>query len=129
MKDFCSLCGTAFQVRDDIFGLVARESELGKPIGSDIREGKKTLLVREALKNASDRQRSEILEVLGNPKATGSEIKKTIRLISDLGGVEKARRVAQGYVNKALPLLEALPSSDSRDMLYDWANYMIDRNY
>ena len=129
LKEFCSLCGTAFQVRDDILGLVGKEAELGKPVGSDIREGKKTLLVREALINASESQKAEILSVLGNSKATGSEIEKITRVIADLGGVEKARKIAQKYVNKALPKLDKLPSSSSRDLLCDWANYMIDRTY
>ena len=129
LKDFCSLCGTAFQVRDDILGLVGKESELGKPVGSDIREGKKTLLVREALINASENQKYEMLKVLGNPRASGEEIEKVTRLIADLGGVDKARKIAQEYVNRALPLLDVLPSSYSRELLYDWANYMVDRSY
>ena len=129
LKEFCSLCGIAFQVRDDILGLVGKESELGKPVGSDIREGKKTLLVREALTNANESQKAEILGVLGKSSATAQEIEKITRVIADLGGVEKARKIAQGYVNKALPKLDNLPSSLSRDLLYDWANYMIDRNY
>jgi geranylgeranyl diphosphate synthase, type I len=129
LKKFCSLCGTAFQVRDDILGLVGKESELGKPIGSDIREGKKTLLVMEALKNATESQKAEILTVLGNSRAAAKEIEKITRLITDLGGVDKARKIAQDFVNKALPQLDNLPPSSSRDLLHDWANYMIDRNY
>jgi geranylgeranyl diphosphate synthase, type I len=128
LKEFCSLCGTAFQVRDDILGLVGKEAELGKPVGSDIREGKKTLLVKEALTNANDSQKTKILSVLGNSKATGKEIKKITKIITELGGVEKARKLAQDCVNKAIPKLDTLPSSSSRDLLYDWANYMIDRN-
>jgi geranylgeranyl diphosphate synthase, type I len=129
LKEFCSLCGTAFQVRDDILGLIGKEAELGKPIGSDIREGKKTLLVREALINATESQKAAIVSVLGNSLATGPEIEEITKLIADLGGVEKARKIAQEYVGKALPKLDKLPSSSSKDMLYDWANYMIERSY
>ena len=39
------------------------------------------------------------------------------------------RKIAQQYVIKALPELDKIPPSSSRDLLYDWANYMIDRNY
>ena len=105
LKDFCSLCGTAFQIRDDILGLAGNEAELGKPIGSDIREGKKTLLIREALINADEAQKNEILMVLGNSKATISEIQKVIRLVMDLGGIEKARKIAEQFINRALPLI------------------------
>ena len=46
---FAALCGTAFQLHDDLLGLTANEAALGKPIGSDIREGKRTLLMYRAL--------------------------------------------------------------------------------
>ena len=129
LKDFCSLCGTAFQVRDDILGLVGNQKSLGKPIGSDIREGKKTLLVKEALRNANEAQNHAIRQVLGKQDATLAEIEKTTKLIVELGGVEKAHAVAMSYINKAIPKLDALPDSQYKDLLYEWANYMVDRDY
>ncbi|MEO1258453.1 MAG: polyprenyl synthetase family protein [Bacteroidota bacterium] len=129
LKEFCSLCGTAFQVRDDILGLIGKQNKLGKPVGSDIREGKKTLLVKEALSNASEEENKTIRATLGNSKATPSEIENTTQLIVKLGGVDKAHTVAKGYVDKALPLLDILPASNEKDLLIEWANYMIDRSY
>ncbi|MDR0507598.1 MAG: polyprenyl synthetase family protein [Dysgonamonadaceae bacterium] len=129
LKEFCSLAGVAFQVRDDILGLIGKEKELGKPVGSDIREGKKTLLVKEALNNANDAQKGMILNVLGNSKASESDIKHVTDLIVDLGGVEKAHKIAHDYIAKALPRLEILKPSKSRDLLFDWANFLIDRDY
>ena len=129
LKEFCSLCGTAFQVRDDILGLVGKSAELGKPVGSDIREGKKTLLVLEALRNANESQREIIFKGLGNAKATEAEINNTTQTIIDLGGVEKAHQVARNFVNRALPNLDKLRPSPSRELLSNWANYMIERNF
>ena len=129
LKDFCSLCGTAFQVRDDILGLVGNQKNLGKPIGSDIREGKKTLLVKEALRNANEAQNHAIRQILGKKDATAEEIQKTTQLIIDLGGVEKAHSIAMDYINRAVPKLDALPDSRYKDLLYEWANYMVDRDY
>jgi geranylgeranyl diphosphate synthase, type I len=129
LRKFCSLCGTAFQVRDDILGLTSKEAELGKPIGSDIREGKKTLLILEALAGATNSQKDEILSVLGNPQASSASIEKVIKLISDLGAIDKVRNIAQDYINRALPLLETLPPSRSRELLNDWASFMVERNY
>lgn len=128
LKQFCSLCGTAFQVVDDILGLVGSEAELGKPIGSDLREGKKTLLVREALRNANSVERATLLDVLGNRSATEEEIQQVTSMIVNLGGVEKARSVADSYVQAALPNLNRLPNTRSRDLLEEWAKFMIDRN-
>jgi geranylgeranyl diphosphate synthase type I len=129
LKEFCSLSGIAFQIRDDILGLIGNEKELGKPVGSDIREGKKTLLVKEAINNANDIQRKIIINTLGNVNVSESEIDQTIKLIVDLGGVEKAHKVAQDYINRAIPHLEKIKPSKSRDLLFDWANFLIDRNY
>ena len=53
VRSFTSNCGTAFQLQDDILGIVGNEADLGKPVGSDIREGKQTIIVHEALKKAS----------------------------------------------------------------------------
>jgi geranylgeranyl diphosphate synthase type I len=129
LKDFCSLCGTAFQVRDDILGLVGKQQKLGKPVGNDIREGKKTILVKHALSNASEAQSAAIRKVLGNQKATADEIQQTTQLIIDLGGADRAHEVAMDYVNRALPKLDLLPDSQYKELLYDWANYMIGRDY
>jgi len=129
LKEFCSLSGIAFQVRDDILGLIGKEAELGKPIGSDIREGKKTLLIKEAVSNANDSQRKIILNALGNSNASESDINQATRLIVSLGGVERAHKIAQDYIDRAIPHLEKLKPSKSRDLLFDWANFLIDRNY
>lgn len=129
LKEFCSLSGLAFQIKDDILGLIGKKAELGKPVGSDIREGKKTLLVKEAVSNANDHQKKIIFDVLGNSNASESDIHQTTKLIVNLGGVERAHKVAQNYITKALPHLDKLKPSKSRDLLNDWANFLIDRNY
>ena len=129
LKDFCSLCGTAFQVRDDILGLIGKKESLGKPVGSDIREGKKTLLVKEALSNASESESIAIKKTLGNAMASATDIENTTNLILKLGGLERAHSIARNYVNQAIPKLDVIPDSKYKDLLFDWANYMIDRNY
>jgi len=129
LKEFCSLCGTAFQVYDDILGLVGKQDSLGKPVGSDIREGKKTILIRESMKNASDKQKQTIKATLGNGNASEKEIVNVINLVKDLGGVERAEEICKQYVKKAQPNLNAIPDSKYKDLLFDWSNYMIDRSY
>ena len=63
VMQFAGKCGTAFQLQDDILGIVGDKASLGKPVGSDIREGKKTVIVHESLRHASDSQRDTILSV------------------------------------------------------------------
>ena len=77
LKDFATNCGIAFQLQDDILGITGDEKKLlGKPIGSDIREGKKTTIVLESLKNANEEQKNLILNVLGNKDAGEDDVEK-----------------------------------------------------
>ncbi len=129
IKNFCSNCGIAFQLRDDILGIVGNEKELGKPVGSDIREGKKTTIVRTALINANENQREVIMNILGKKDATESEIELLTKLLIDLQGIERTHQLAQSYIEKAIPYLSELESSSYKKILDQWAYYMIERTY
>lgn len=129
LQNFCSNCGTAFQVQDDILGLVGKESDLGKPVGSDIREGKKTLLVNQAMRTGNAEQHEIILKALGNQQATAAEIEHATSVIIELGGVKKAQEYALDYIQRASGYLQDLKPSHSRDMLGEWASYLVNRKF
>jgi len=129
LSRFASRCGTAFQLQDDLLGLLGKESQLGKPVGSDIREGKKTTIVFYALKHGSDEDRRFLLSVLGNREATDEQVSKATELMVSLGGVRMTADLALEHVNRALPELDALPDTHYRSLLADWAHFMIDRKF
>lgn len=129
IKNFCSNCGTAFQLRDDILGILGNEKELGKPVGSDIREGKKTTIVRTALLNASPRESEIIRNILGKYDASEDEIKIVTKLLIDLGGIHHTHELATKYVEKAIPFLSYIKASRYKTLLEQWAYYLIERNY
>ena len=126
---FGSLCGIAFQIQDDILGIVGDAGALGKPVGSDIREGKTTLLTLKALERANEAQRRRLLGALGDEAANAQAIADASRLIRDLGVVAYARKLSHGYVQEALELLERLPESKYRQLLALWAEYLIKREF
>ena len=126
---FCSACGTAFQLQDDILGVVGNEKLLGKPVGSDIREGKRTLIVQHAYEHANPAQRRLISETLGNTKAESGRIAEVAELFVQLGSVIHTARVARVHVENALCYLDKLPQSPYRDLLADWAHLMIEREF
>lgn len=126
---FGSLCGAAFQIQDDILGIVGDASQLGKPVGSDIREGKTTLLTLKALERADERQRGRVLRSLGDEAASAEDIAAVAALIRDLGVIDDARDISRQYVSEALAHLAALPDNARRRLLALWAQYLIEREF
>lgn len=126
---FAARCGTAFQLQDDILGLVGNERSLGKPIGSDVREGKGTTIVLHAFRQADASQREFLSRVLGNRQADQASVDEAIRLLRDLGGVEYTNSLARKSIAEAVPCLEVVPASSYKELLLAWADYMIDRTF
>ncbi len=129
LESFSKNCGIAFQLQDDILGVVGDKNVLGKPVGSDIREGKRTTIVHYSYMEASDSERSLIENSLGNPDASESDINKVVKILVERGGIDKTYRQARKYIEEAYPQLEELPDSKHRDLLRNWADFMISRKW
>lgn len=121
--------GIAFQLVDDYLGVTADEKTLGKPVGSDLREGKKTLIIIHALSHASPQERWEIERVLGAKDASPNYIKAAIELIRRLGSLRYALESARSYEREAKRMLEPFPSSDAKRDLLDLIDYFMERTY
>ncbi len=126
---FASHCGTAFQLQDDILGLVGDENALGKPVGSDVREGKRTTITYHAFKQADESQRAFLKDVLGNRTADDGQVAEATGLLRDLGGVAYTDGLAKDYIARAIPCLDGLEPSGPKDLLLAWAHFMIDRTF
>jgi len=129
ISSFASRCGTAYQLQDDILGIVGDEEILGKPVGSDIREGKRTVILYYAFKNADSRQRRQLLKVFGNEQASDQDVEQAKKLLRDLGSIEYAKVLARSYVKDSLLYLHKVPQSKYKDLLSLWAEYMIEREF
>ena len=127
ISTFTGKCGTAFQLQDDILGIVGNEEKLGKPVGSDIREGKRTIILCHAFKNANDEQKSKLSKIMGDQQAYENDIEETKKLLMNLGGIEYTKKLARSYVEDAIPHLDVIPQSKYKDLLLIWAEYMIER--
>jgi len=121
--------GLAFQLIDDVLGLTADEKVLGKPVGSDIREGKRTLIIVHALKHASEGQRKKILETLGNRSASAQRIQEIIDLVGSLGSINYAEEKAKGYIEKSKKALASLPPTEDREDLISLADLIFARKH
>ena len=121
--------GMAFQIRDDLLDLLGTEKQIGKPPGSDMRQGNITLpvifaLEDEHLKEPLYKEIQEIhrLDGLGDTSAA-------ISMIRQSSGVLKAERLADRYIDKAIDALQQLPEYKARKNLYDIAHFVNRRTY
>lgn len=128
LSNYALNCGIAFQLQDDILGILGDEQTLGKPIGSDVREGKRTAIVDFALKHASPRERETLLSILGNRHASREQTQEVIHLLHALGGIDHARDLAAKHVKEALSQLETVPESKYRNFLTSMAQYVVERD-
>jgi len=127
LGEFGLYSGIAFQVIDDVLALTADEKVLKKPVGNDIREGKRTLIVVRALKKASKSQKQKILETLGNQDASAEHIRETIALIDSLGAIAYAKKLADRYIKKAKKALSRFPDGEDKEYLLNLADLIFAR--
>ncbi|WNM28588.1 polyprenyl synthetase family protein [Demequina capsici] len=104
--------GIAFQLRDDVLGLVGSPAVTGKPAGDDVREGKRTLLVWHAWTHGTQSHRTAIAGALGRRDATPGEIGRAVDAIVDAGGLDAAEWEIAALTGPALAALEGLGLQD-----------------
>src|SRR5499433_851429 len=94
--------GMAFQIVDDVLDLTASESVLGKPVASDLREGKATMAVIHALEHCTAEERSLIETVLSNGGFNGITPADIVAILNHHGSIDAAYARAVEFSNKAL---------------------------
>jgi geranylgeranyl diphosphate synthase, type I len=122
--------GIAYQIQDDILGVFGSEKETGKPVGADIKEGKKTLLVVKALEFGNARQKRKINSALGNQKISNSDVEEIRRIIKETGSLEYSQVLAKKLSNKSNVMLEKSGLNEkSKEFFTDVADFIINRNH
>jgi geranylgeranyl diphosphate synthase type I len=93
--------GIAFQITDDLIGVMGDPKITKKPVGNDLREGKKSLPILMAIKLAKGNDKKIILKAFGNSKIARKDLDKAIDVIRSLGIEENVRKQALKYAEKA----------------------------
>ncbi len=118
--------GTAFQIQDDILGLFGDTQKTGKPVGNDVREGKKTLLLQVAYERGSSEERDVLDRACGQPISTDM-LRKVQEIVNATGSHDYSVQCAQEYCDKGIQALQDIPDSQAKQHLLDLAAYIINR--
>jgi len=129
LAEYGRLIGITFQMRDDVLGVAGEREKFGKPIGSDVREGKRTLIVVRTLSTAPPEDRATLLRALGKRDASEAELKAAIDVLKHAGAVDYVAERARELVAQAKSKLKALPESRAREVLSELADFTIKREF
>ncbi len=112
--------GMAFQIVDDVLDLTASEDVLGKPVASDLREGKATMAVIHALERCTQQERVKIETILRDRAFNGVTHKDILSILQHYESLEAASACAAGYAESAANAVCGFPDSEIKRALL-WA--------
>jgi len=130
-SDYAIPLGIAYQIQDDILGVFGTEEAMGKPIGSDIEEGKYTLLVAKAVELGTNKEAKELEEILRKGKdLTLDDIERFRLLLKETGALDACTEIATNATKKSLatlPLLEQHITKEAFQFLSLLTEYLLQR--
>ncbi len=128
MADWGLAVGLCFQLMDDLIDVLSDSDTLGKPAGSDLAQGKRTLMVIHALAQEDSQSQRDLLAVLGKGEsATQEEIDVGLKALADLGSIQYARERAEMYHSNAHACLDRLPENPALIALRELTDYQLMR--
>ncbi len=127
LSDYGRNLGMAFQIVDDVLDLTASEDVLGKPVASDLREGKATLAVLHALERCTPDERATIESVLGNGGFNGITPADIVAILKRYGSIDAAYARAAEFTNAAREALGPFPDSEYKRVLLWVPEFVVER--
>ena len=130
MHDWGLAVGLCFQLMDDLIDVLSDSDTLGKPSGSDVAQGKRTLMVIHALDQPPSNSKDDLMAVLGKGDDVSAEqVLLAHKALEDLGSIDYARSKAESYHRKAHDCLDRLPDSPAMRALRELTDYQLKRIY
>ena len=117
LSSFGRNLGIVFQITDDLIGIIGDSKITKKPVGNDIREGKKSLPIILAIKKAKGKNRKMIMRVFGNSKASKQQIRLAVNVIRSLGVEEEVRNMTLKYAQQAEKSLRTYTGSAKNEVI------------
>jgi octaprenyl-diphosphate synthase len=101
LADYGKYAGLAFQLVDDLLDFTGSAKQLGKPVLSDLKEGKVTLPLIYAMENGHREARELVAQVLEEKEFVSVKPERLVALVNESGALDRTRRLAQEYAAKA----------------------------
>jgi geranylgeranyl diphosphate synthase, type I len=127
LSQFGRNVGVAFQLIDDLIGVIGDARLTGKSVGNDLREGKKTLPILLALRMSSVDIREKILRVFASRNASRLEIEDAVTAISSLGIEGDVRENARQHIQSAMESISSYDDSIAKRKLAASAFFIVER--
>jgi geranylgeranyl pyrophosphate synthase len=126
LREYGRNLGLAFQVADDVLDFIGDEQHLGKPVGSDLRQG---LITLPALCYLEQHPEDEVIVRLfrSNEHRSEEAIHRAVSAIRESGAVEAALDEARGFVGRSRSALDPLPAGPARQAMQDLADFTVQR--
>ncbi len=109
--------GIAFQIVDDLIGIIGDPRITKKPVGNDIREGKKSLPILLAIKLAEGKEKTTILDAFGNISTSKTKVRRAVEVISSLGIEKTIREKASYHLDTAKKSISRYDNPARKDLL------------
>jgi octaprenyl-diphosphate synthase len=127
LREYGRSVGMAFQIIDDVLDLTASESVLGKPVASDLREGKATLAVIHALERCTAEERALIQRVLDERAFNGVTHKDILKILKRYDSIRAANEEAAAFARHAVEQIAGFPDNEFKRALLWIPQYVVAR--
>jgi octaprenyl-diphosphate synthase len=128
LADFGTTLGMTFQIIDDLLDYTGDEQKMGKPVLSDLREGRITLPLIYTLQNDGKENRNRILDLLKKKDLNKSSLEEILFMVQSNGALDYTHRKAKEFSDHSKQLLQQLPPSVQRDALSLFPDFILYRN-
>jgi len=128
MGEYGKLVGVAFQIKDDILGIIGDPRVTGKPVYNDLRRAKKTLPLLYAYSKLSEEEKREFRSLIGG-EATEEELSRAAKIIEERGGISYSLGLARELSERAVEIVKSMEPADveAKKALEELAVYVVER--
>src|ERR1700674_2302202 len=127
LADYGRYAGLAFQLVDDVLDFTASAEQLGKPVLSDLKEGKVTLPLIYAMENGHRDARELVARVLEEKEFNSVRPETIVSLVHESGALDRARNLAQDYAQRAKACLNGRGDSEYARALATLPDFILER--